>query len=173
MKIFISAPSEKKVFRKCVEEATGSRKDEWVYCPEKFRKLKDMQLLEEVMRELGESHIILMDLSMKKFGSDEWYPNSGVMIEFGLIVEDPTKGLGFVYMFCDDKTERDHLPPMIPRVKVQQYSENEPEKLKQMIDKALEDFLSESPERERKLREAYVATTALVKHHVTYGYPSR
>jgi len=170
MKIFISAPKDKKFFIECVEAVAKARNDEWIYCPDRFRKLKDLQLLKEVMRELTDAHIVLMDLSMKKFG-DEWYPNSGVMIEFGLLMKDTTKGLGFVYMFCDDKTKRDNLPPMVPRVKVQQYSENHPEALKQMVSKALEEFLRESPERERKLLEVYGATTTLVKQQIVYGNP--
>lgn len=172
MKIFLSAPKGRKAFRKCVEEVARARNDECIYCPEKLRQLKDAQLLEEVKRELVESHIVLMDLSMRKFEGDEWYPNSGVMIEFGLVMNDPKKGLGHVHLFCDKDTQRDHLPPMIPRAKVQEYSEDSPEELKTIINKLLDDFLNEAPERERKLLEAYTATTALIKYQVTYGSPS-
>jgi len=43
------------------------------------------------MRELKLSNLVLMDVIMKSYGGES-YPNSGVMIEFGLLMNDRTKG---------------------------------------------------------------------------------
>lgn len=165
MKIFISAPKEKQKFIKCVKEVAQERNDEVVFCPDKFRDLRDKQLLDKVMRELETSHLVLMDVSMKKFDS-EWYPNPGVMIEFGLVVKDLAKGLGFVYMFCDQNTDRNQLPPLIPRVEVIQYSEDNEDELKDFVRKALQKFEKDVPE---MLRQALQAKGAIELIYRTSG----
>jgi|YelNatPaOPRAMG01_1025707.scaffolds.fasta_scaffold26291_5 hypothetical protein len=157
MKIFISAPREKEKFIKCVKEVAHERNDEVIFCPDQFRELRDKQLLDKVIRELETSHLVLMDVSMKKF-DDEWYPNPGVMIEFGLVVKDITKGLGFVYMFCDQNTDRNQLPPLIPRIEVIQYSEDNEDELKNLIRTALQKFEKDVPE---MLRQALQAKGAI------------
>ena len=158
MKIFISAPREKEKFIKCVKEVAHERNDEVIFCPDQFRELRDKQLLDKVIRELETSHLVLMDVSMKKF-DDEWYPNPGVMIEFGLVVKDITKGLGFVYMFCDQNTDRNQLPPLIPRIEVIQYSEDNEDELKNLIRTALQKFEKDVPE---MLRQALQAKGVIV-----------
>lgn len=75
------------------------------------------------MRELKLSNLVLMDVSMKSYGGES-YPNSGVMIEFGLLMNDRTKSLEYVYFFCDERTERNNLPFMIPRVDLQPHRDN-------------------------------------------------
>jgi hypothetical protein len=131
-----------------VKEVVEGRNDKWFYPPDEFRDLDDKQILEKVMRELSLSNLVLMDVSMKSYDG-ECYPNSGVMIELGLLMNDHTKGLGYVYFFCDEKTERNDLPPMIPRVDVQQYTENanNREDFKKIILHALEDFERKAPDR--------------------------
>lgn len=155
VKIFISAPRGKRTFIDCVNSVAQERGDRTIYPPDEFRDLRDRQLLEKAMREVRTSHLVLMDVSMENLG-EKWYPNSGVMIEFGLVMNDPTKGIECVYMFCDQDTERDHLPPMIPRVEVTQYSENNEDELKGFIRTALQEYGEAVPER---LRQAL-----LVKH---------
>ena len=155
LRVYISAPRQKTFFIRCVREVAEKRGDKSIYPPDVFRDLDDKQILEKVMRELRDSHLIVMDVSMRNFNG-EWYPSSGVMMELGVIVEDPTKGLNSVYFFCDELTDRHHLPPMIPRIEVQKYSEND-ENLKKLLRKALDGFERKAPER---LRQALKAQTA-------------
>lgn len=160
MKVFISAPREKRFFIRCVKEVAEERCDKSVYPPDSFRNLDDKQILEKVIRELRSSHLVLMDLSMKNLNG-VWYPNSGVMIEFGLLLRDPTKGLSSAYFFCDESTGRSHIPPMIPRIEVQQYTEGDQKKFKQTIRTCLEDFEKKAPERLRLALEAQTATETM------------
>lgn len=162
MKIFISAPSEQTVFLECIKEVADERHDDVVFCPEKFRTLRDRTLLDKVYREMDESHLILMDLTMKKI-NPEWYANSGVLIEYGLLVG--IKSLEYVYMFCEEATDRDHLPPLIPRTEVKSYSTNDRDGLKKRIREAIEKFEREAPERERRvMREANASKTLLLSY---------
>lgn len=151
MRVYISAPRQKRFFIECVKGVVEEKRGTWFYPPDKFRDLDDKQILKKVMREMRKAHVVLMDVSMKNV-DDEWYPNSGVMIEFGLLMRDPTKGLGSAYIFCDETTDRDHLPPMIPRVQVDQYSENE-EDFKETVRCALEAFGRKVLDREQQARE--------------------
>lgn len=162
MKVFISAPRHKRFFIVCVKEVVEERGDKWFYPPDEFRDLNDKQILDKVQRELWLSNLVLMDVSMKCY-SGECYPNSGVMAEFGLLINDSRKGVEYAYFFCDESTERNDLPPMIPRVEVEQYSEGEENKenFKKVIRQALDDFLRRSPEREQQAREAKVALERL------------
>lgn len=153
MKMFISAGKRKEIFVKCVEEVAQERGDSSVFCPTKFRDLIDKQLLDKILRELDSSHLILMDVSMEKIG-ESWHPNAGVMVEFGLVVKDLTKGLEFIYMFCDQATERNQLPPMIPRVEVQQYDETKIDELKEFIRQAVQKYERAVPERLRQALQA-------------------
>lgn len=155
--MFISADKRKEVFVKCVEEVAQERGDSSIFCPTKFRELMDIQLLDKVLRELNSSHLVLMDVSMEKIG-ENWYPNAGVMVEFGLIVKDLTKGLEFVYMFCDQATERTQLPPIIPRTEVQKYDETKIDELKESIRQAVHKYEQAVPERLRQALQAKGAT---------------
>lgn len=159
LRVFVSAPRQKRFFIDCVKEVVDERSDRWFYPPDEFRDLDDKQILDKVKRELRDSNLVLMDVSMKSC-DDESYPNSGVMIEFGLVVNDPRKGIDFAYFFCDETTERNDLPPMIPRVDVEQYSEDEEnrENFKKIIRQALEDFERKAPD---KLQKALGAQFAL------------
>jgi hypothetical protein len=151
--MFISADMRKEIFVKCVEEIAQERGDTSVFCPTKFRELRDKQLLDKVIRELDSSHLVLMDVSMEKIG-ENWYPNAGVLVEFGLIVKDLTKGLDFVYMFCDQTTERTQLPPIIPRTEVQKYDESKINELKEFIRQAVHKYEQGVPERLRQALQA-------------------
>lgn len=152
LKVYISSASQKTFFISCVKEVAEKRGDEPIYTPDIVRDLDDVQILEKVKRELRASHVILMDVSMKNI-DNKWYPNPGVMIEFGLAVKDPTKGLSSVYFFCDESTDRHQLPPMIPRIEVQKYSEND-DNLKKFIEKSLDDFEGKAFERLHRALEA-------------------
>lgn len=167
LKVYISAPREKRFFIECVKEVVGERGDKWFYPPDESRDLDDKQILDKVMRELWFSNLLLMDVSMKCF-DNECYPNLGVMIEFGLLMNASGKeGLGNVYLFCDDRTDRNKLPPMIPRVEVEQYSENEEnrENFKKVIQSRLEDFQRKIPERLQKALETKDALAKLLRVH--------
>jgi len=157
--VYISAPREKTFFIRCVKGVADDRGDEWVYPPDSFRDLNDKQILEKVIRKLRASHLVLMDISMNNLDG-EWRPNSGVMVEFGILVRDPTKGLSSAYFFCDESTDRHHLPSMIPRIEVQKYTEND-ESLKEIIRTCLEAFERKAPERLRLALEAQVAAETM------------
>lgn len=157
MKIFISAPRKKEVFRKTVEAIAQEKGHSTIYCPEQFRNLKNKQLSDKVIRELKTSHLVFMDVSMKKSGK-EWFPNSGVLIEFGLAMNDPTKGLDFIYFFCDKDTDKNHLPPLIPRVEVTEYSEKDEDALKDDIREALRNYEKDLPERLRRAKLRAIGT---------------
>lgn len=163
LNVFISAPRQKRFFIENVIEVLKERKDKWFYPPDEFRDLDDRQILDKVKRKLRQSNLVLMDVSMKCFNG-ECYPNSGVMIEFGLLVRDPSIGLESAYFFCDETTDRDHLPPMIPRVEVEQYTEREDnrENLTKKIRQALEEFDRTAPERLRRIQNAKAAAIDLV-----------
>lgn len=151
MKVYISAPREKRFFINCIKEVVAKRGDKWFYPPDEARDLDDKQILEKVTRELVLSNLVLMDVSMRVFNG-QCYPNSGVMIEFGLLMNDRTKGLDYAYLFCDETTERNDLPPMIPRIEVEQYldkKENE-EDFKKVILQRVEDFERKAPDRLQK-----------------------
>jgi len=162
LKVYISAPRDKRFFIECAQEVAEGRGDKWFYPPDEFRDLDNVQILDKVMKELWLSNLVLMDVSMKHF-NDEFYPNSGVMIEFGLLMNDTRKGLDYVYLFCDENTERNNLPPMIPRVEVEKYSEGEEneENFKKTILQALQDFERKAPDREQQAREAKIALQSL------------
>lgn len=162
MKVYISAPRHKRFFIECVKEVVEERGDKWFYPPDESRDLDNKQILDKVMKELWLSNLVLMDVSMKCFDG-ECYPNSGVMIEFGLLMNDLRKGLEYVYFFCDELTERNNLPPMIPRVEVESYKEKGEykENLKKILRQALEDFERKAPDREQQAREAKVALEKL------------
>jgi hypothetical protein len=89
-----------------------------------------------------------MDLTMEHL-DDHWYANSGVLIEYGLLVG--RKSLKYVFMFCEESTDRDRLPPLIPRTEVTTYSPEDRDGLKKLIRGAIEQFKRESPERERRI----------------------
>jgi hypothetical protein len=167
LKVYISAPREKRFFIECVKEIIEQRGDKWFYPPDESRDLDDKQILDKVMKELWFSNLVLMDVSMKCF-DDKCYPNSGVMIEFGLLMNASGKeGIHDAYLFCDDRTDRSRLPPMIPRVEVEQYSENEEnrENFKKIIQSRLEDFQGKIPERYKKALEAKDALATLLGVH--------
>lgn len=151
-------------FIECVKEVIEERDDKWFYPPDEFRDLDNKQILDKVKKELRLSHLVLMDVSMKCFG-DECYPNSGVMIEFGLLMNDPKKGLDYTYFFCDEPTRRNDLPPMIPRVEIERYSENEEnrENFKKIVRQALEDFDRKVPQRLDQALGAKVVLERLLK----------
>lgn len=164
MKVYISAPRDKRFFIECVKAVVEERNDKWFYPPDESRDLDDKQILDKAMKELWLSNLVLMDVSMECF-NDKCYPNSGVMIEFGLVMNDSRKeGLGNVYLFCDEATERSRLPPMIPRVEVEQYSESEGnrENFKKIIRHAIEDFERKLPERLQQALDEKVALSRLL-----------
>lgn len=117
------------------------------------------------MRELKASHLVLMDVSMENLDG-EWYPNPGVMIELGLLVKDPSKGLDSIYFFCDESTDRQRLPPMIPRVEVQEYAEND-ERFEDIVRASLEAFEKQAPEKLRLALEAQAATETMYENKKT------
>lgn len=159
MKIFISASSEQSFFVECVREVANERHDDVVFCPEKFRDLRDKTLLDKVFRELNTSHLVLMDLTMNQC-TDEFYANSGVLVEYGLLIA--MKSLEYIFMFCEESTDRDRLPPLIPRTEVTPYSTDDREVFKEMIRKAIEQFEREAPERERRIMRMADASQILV-----------
>lgn len=176
MKVFISAPNEKRFFIECAKEVITEQGDKWYYPPDEFRDLDDKQILEKVVRELWFSNLVLMDVSTKDFDG-KCYPNSGVMIEFGLLINDSRKGLSHVYLFCDENTDKNKLPPMIPRVQVDSYQDNpeNKENFKETLRQALKDFLKKAPERLQKSREREDALERLVElkkqEQTTETYP--
>jgi hypothetical protein len=162
--VYISAPRENRFFIDCVKAVVEEAGDKWYYPPDEFRDLDNKQILDKVKKELWLSHLVMMDVSMK-LHNGECYPNSGVMIEFGLLINDSRKGLDYAYLFCNDSTERNDLPPMIPRVEVESYSEGEAnrESFKKIIRQALEGFHRKIPERLQQALGAKVALTELLK----------
>lgn len=163
MKIFISAPSEQIFFIECIREVASERNDDVVFCPEDFRNLRDRTLLDKVYREMDSSHLILMDLTMVK-KDDKWYANSGVLIEYGLLVG--IKSLEYVFMFCEESTDRDRFPPLIPRTEVNSYSTDDRDGFKKLIRQAIERFEREAPERERRIMGIVNASRTLVRYYL-------
>ena len=150
------------MFVRCVESVAQEKHNSTVFCPTQFRELADKQLLDKIMRELETAHLVMMDVSMEKIG-EYWFPDAGVMIEFGLVVKDPSKGLEFLYMFCDQVTERNHLPPMIPRLEITKYDEQKEDELKNYIRLALEKFERAVPEKLRQALQAKAATQIMLQ----------
>jgi hypothetical protein len=163
MKIFISAAIEQTFFVECIKEVATERHDDVVFCPEKFRDLRDKTLLDKVTREMDESHLVLMDLTITQH-NEEWFVNSGVLIEYGLFVG--TKGLEYGFMFCEESTDRDRLPPLIPRTEVTPYSTQDREGFKKVVKEAIEKFERDAPERERRIYRVANATRTLLRDYL-------
>ena len=160
MKIFISASSNSRVFIDAIREVALARGDPPpFFCPDLYRYPEETDLLRKVLGRLDDSHLVLMDVSMTMC-DDQYVVNQGVLIEFGLCIY--WRGLQYVYLFCDENTDRMQLPPLMPRVDVQQYNSNDPESIRDLVRNVLATFERELPERERRFqRQSFAALNLL------------